>query len=524
MPWSAFIDEVAELLANEARVPPHKLNTTAPGGAGPAAPHDIGYLRALYEAEDFDRLIETVRTSKALLDQPEPAFLLGCALQRTGRATEAEYAFYRSLHTDPRIWQHAKANSAAEKIAALQSFSVYGPRLANILRDCAVYGHCTDTLDPDQERLIEHILMARRAAWHEGRTPPPPHVSAYDRGKRLPERALAGLKVLLVCCPRVRLGVTQVAVESELYHHYTHSARNAGIAVDFFDATEMIAYPDSPSGRFQETLTALERVVLAGDYDVIVFEGNFTPAEYTVTPAFWQALKDKKRFFLVSFTTDCYNATSPIEPWGPVSDVMTVGDISNGNYWATDLKRKMLYSPSLPFHEADFEGVPTKDIDLGFIGSRPSFVLRARNLYYYAAEACGIDTRLLIHSRLAEDSAGTRDYATFLQRLKLTFNNGFVWYIPGEKCIITGRIAESILSRCLLLQETGSPIDDFFVPYVHYIPVANIHQFVAFSQFMLKHEEVRHRIVEDARSFHQTHYSSSLFWRELLARAREARG
>jgi hypothetical protein len=54
---------------------------------------------------------------------------------------------------------------------------------------------------------------------------------------------------------------------------------------------------------------------------------------------------------------------------------------------------------------------------------------------------------------------------------------------------------------------------------VHYIPVANIHQFVIFSQYFRKHEPVRSRLARDASEFYRAHYAAKRFWQALKARS-----
>ena len=107
------------------------------------------------------------------------------------------------------------------------------------------------------------------------------------------------------------------------------------------------------------------------------------------------------------------------------------------------------------------------------------------------------------------------EYIEVFKRTKIAFNNG--WVGAGEDTM-TGRIAESILSNTLLMNEHNNnpAILNFFTPFVHYIPVSNVHQFVCYSQFFLENEELMEDITRSTKAFYIDHYSSEKFWIKLI--------
>jgi len=50
--------------------------------------------------------------------------------------------------------------------------------------------------------------------------------------------------------------------------------------------------------------------------------------------------------------------------------------------------------------------------------------------------------------------------------------------ISANHHIVTLRVFEITYAHALLLDEVGSEIDRLYVPYVHYLPFANVHQAV----------------------------------------------
>jgi len=65
----------------------------------------------------------------------------------------------------------------------------------------------------------------------------------------------------------------------------------------------------------------------------------------------------------------------------------------------------------------------------------------------------------------------------------------------------------------LVLQQSGAPVDQFFVPFIHFVPVTNIDQMISFARFFLENEAWRARIVDAARGFWDEHYSTASSWR-----------
>jgi hypothetical protein len=167
----------------------------------------------------------------------------------------------------------------------------------------------------------------------------------------------------------------------------------------------------------------------------------------------------------------------------------------------------------LPYDESCFRGaVPEgRDLGLSYIGSGT----RHRKLYMDVAQHSGLPVAGHIHNRLLRGGPDFSAMADIYGRSKIIFNNG--WHEEGE-AIITARVGEAVMSGALLLQEDGAPVEDYLVPFVHYVPFANLHQFIALAQFFLGEEDWRKKIAADAHHFWCKYYSGSLFWKTALAK------
>jgi len=83
---------------------------------------------------------------------------------------------------------------------------------------------------------------------------------------------------------------------------------------------------------------------------------------------------------------------------------------------------------------------------------------------------------------------------------------------------VTFRIFEATASGSLVLNHAASRNDDFFVPYVHFVPFETVHDLVCFSRFLLAHPETRIRMATEAVRWLNDHYSGELFWHKVFAR------
>jgi hypothetical protein len=168
----------------------------------------------------------------------------------------------------------------------------------------------------------------------------------------------------------------------------------------------------------------------------------------------------------------------------------------------------------LPFDETLLAATEDdKTLDMVLVGTRH----RSRDDLAMMLETHGVPLLARLHYRLAAEAPSIAEYADLMRRARLTLNTGRV-EANRSLTILTGRCIEAIAARTVLLEETGSAIDDYFLPFVHYVPYANVHQLVIFSQFLLKHDDYRRRMAEQAFAWYQRHYTSDRFWGALLQR------
>ena len=380
------------------------------------------------------------------------------------------------------------------------------------LRHSSLLGPASTVSNPLDENIFGVILLANLQGWRSGAIPTPSRVSTYE-SDRSSLSAISEQKTLKlsICYPRYR---PNNGTESELLVHLSGSATRAGHIVSQFDIGD-ISYDEIIKRRMnygkivKSGVVALKEFLLFERPDIVVFDGNFMPNGKSITREMIREIKRDFGFKLCTIVGDLHDLQpqSRLDYWGEVSDLVVVFNSQTQHYANFIDKKKVLVAPFIPFDEHRFNRGAERDIGLGFCGGKG----RRRDAFLSFADQCGIPTT----THFVDDKNYLTDgeFRDFLTRSQITFSNGYMGTIDGmPHSAMTQRIAESILSRSLLVYESGSQIDDYLVPFVHYIPVDNVHDLVHSCRYLLNHEEKRAEMANEAYSFLTEHYSSKKFW------------
>ncbi len=384
------------------------------------------------------------------------------------------------------------------------------PRIFQLFQPCALLERFKPQLDPRQRETILRLVETHQSSWESQTTPQPRYKDVY---RKVTDSGSADIPVVIVmpkyvCCD-------PACLISEVTHHVQVSATEAGLKVHRFDA-DQLTHKKSPD--FAHHLQRLENFLDEKRPALVVFDGNYFPKEDMIDVEILAQLKKRFNFKIMTMIGDLYDHTRVdcLSYWAPASDLSVIFHRYTWFYDSFPSKEKVLVCPTLPFGESIFRGASQekRDLDISYIGSGH----RNRRLYMDVARHSGLRVSGHIHDHdrpLSQEAPGLSTLADIYGRSKIIFNNG--WHDDGE-AIITGRIGEVILSGAMLLQEHGAPIHDYMVPFVHYVPFANMHQFIAMAQFFLSEENWRQKIAVDAHRFLREHYSTALFWKAALGR------
>ena len=371
-----------------------------------------------------------------------------------------------------------------------------------------------------QNRIIANMFDEYARSWSAGSLQMPISSRVFQVDKsRLKELSGRPVSVSFVG-PRYYVGELPLTVDNGGFPGFVESARTAGMKVYEFDVSQTLSINGYSGKRVtsqqvvNQELSRLRAHLRETKPDILVVDGNFVPGAGSYDAGLLADLKQEFGFSLCTFIVDFHELQTEdkLGYWGEVSDlvVFTSGSWSHHNkyYDRFSQKEKILLSPCPPTDESQWlnKTVP-KDIQLGFWGGKG----RRRTDYLDFATKCGIATNIVYREDVGRKSFD--EYVEFLLRSKISFTSGFTGIAAGRRTgIMTYRIWESILAGALLIHESGSQIDEFLVPFVHFVPVDSVHELVHFSRFLLDNEKIAENISTQALAFYMEHYSSTKFW------------
>jgi hypothetical protein len=316
-------------------------------------------------------------------------------------------------------------------------------------------------------------------------------------------------KSAAVVMPRF-INCDSVNIDHDIAYHVAHSAKAAGVQLSRYDA-DAITYKGT--GRLHAEIDRLKEFLSANRPEIVAFDGNFVPNGRTIDTDIISEMKRQFGFKFLVIVGDCYDTTyyDCLGYWHGVADVSVIFHRNTRYFRALNDKANVMICPTIPTYTAGVSAKQDRDVDIGYCGSDR----RQRRTFMTAAADAGLRTECRFINRLRGESFSRQEYTDLLGRSKLAFNNG--WIRNGES-IMTGRIGEVLASGALLIEEGGSPINDYLVPFVHYVPVANVAQFVCFCQFLAENDEIRSGLAREGGDFWREHYGSDRFWQAVAQR------
>lgn len=400
----------------------------------------------------------------------------------------------RAAH-EAMIWARKRISFERDAKWRVTVLSTARPFFLN--RECSILGPLEDKLSDTRRETIRDLLDGRRRGWEQGRAQMPERRDVFVRAAPVPSRSLA------VVMPKY----VNYVLDNDISYNVLNSSLSAGFRSVHIPA-DHITY--AGSNDLPGDLAKLEAELGEHRPSIVVIDGNYIPNGKSLDAAILRRLKSKFGFKIVCIIGDCYNHQPKdfLGYWTQVADLSVIFHRYNRHYSSLANKEAVLVAPTLPFHEPTLRAEQNsgREFDLSYVGSRKS---RNRRDFIEAALSRGVHGLVRFHDRRGDAPPTMGEYASILKQSKMVFTNG--WIDSGED-IITGRAGEAILAGACLIHEVGSPINEYLVPFVHYVPVANLAQFVSFCQFLAEDDERREYIAQQGRAFWVENYSSKAFW------------
>jgi len=311
---------------------------------------------------------------------------------------------------------------------------------------------------------------------------------------------------LLVFLP-IFIGNSEKYIKNDLTFNVMSSAENAGwIVQQYYGKSQQ----NTPKLRKEREIDEFIRIIEEFKPQLVCIDSNAPINQNNFNNERLSKIKEKYGFKVLMFVPDF--EIRKLQYWG--NDLVDFVNFSRPSLRSKINfipEQKLICLPGLPYSESIFEGESEKEYDFYYSGSDT----RQRRIFLDAARNTNLNVKALFENRIIHKSPEYREYIQEMGKSRMTFSNG---YISRNNSLIAGRFIESILSKSVCLYEDCPDLDAFFVPYRHYIPVSNIHEFVINAQFLRISPEILARISEQAYTYFMDNYSSKLFWNYIASR------
>ncbi|WP_448191921.1 glycosyltransferase family protein [Azospirillum sp. sgz301742] len=517
----------------------------------PAHPDALAHHgESLRMAGRGDTAIRTLRRAIALSPgQPELHVLLGGLLLDAGDVTGAEEAFRAAAGLCPgwglprlHLWHlvidsgridealeygqrlasdcpqyaeevlskialhQAKREQWAAALATYQRLAAIVPEVRAMLGDALFAGHDVGACDaavPQGGDVGVNVLppMAGRFA------------AAYGADGWQGQRILVLMPKHIGCDPR--------AIEHDLSQYLTEAAKASGLEVLFIAADE-VSYPvfmtPERRSRSPSNLRSIAARILEFMPDVVVLDCNSLSDGDTINHSWLRVLQEKVPFKIVGVVPDNHGpGRQRVEHWAAAVDAFVHFEPGasghSGPCPGSDSDKMILTYVPVPdyFHSDSI----VRDMGGIFVGSPSGNGLGHRALWLSALKTRMPECRLIMGNRFAATSPNLTEYARLHGRTKVSFNFG---RRPAGTVIVTGRTYESIRAGCLLLEQAGSRLGDFFVEGKHFATFRNADEMIALGRHFLNNDDLRTTMAADAQAFMQENYAPKFFWPYVLSR------
>ena len=388
---------------------------------------------------------------------------------------------------------------------AWQTLADSEPRVAELLNPCPVFGPASTQLTAQAEQVIGGLIAHQRQMFEAGAIPLPAHLPDVQ----YPD-VPAPLRVLVVMASPVnRVKITDLVDGIDL------SAFDLGIEIAHFTKANDLLYDlrhERDPNVLADAVTALDLELARFRPHIVMFDGNFLSHARTITPAYF-ADRHLWGFKLVVVIGDQYD-TQPnfFDHWAVEADLVVAFNRRSTHFLMSEHAHKFMYWPCIPIARSLYQPFTDsqKIVDTCLIGT----VKAGRELMGSYIRSLGISGHIILHDRkngvLSRD-----DYWRLTGQAKTVINSG---NISNVHSMVTGRAFEAVVLGTLVLEEVGDDLDKVFIPWVHYVPFANLNQAAILIQYFAKHEDGRRTMTDMAYDWMNTYFSPEQFWQAICGR------
>ena len=382
-------------------------------------------------------------------------------------------------------------------------------------------GTKVEVLDSDIEQLRSRLIAASETG-HPVSDARPPSAALLDDITPEDIASLKGRRILLIL--RENYFESSDSRKSEIKKHFCASTETLGMDVSFFSANPFIHYASGDKGARIRALTDLVKLIQETKPEFVVFENLcaqpgdtlLTPEHYAETLA---RLRSAFNFKLIAMYPDAWSPESIFGLSCAEAFADTIWHLSYSSHLKFNeaIQKKSAVVP-FPYSFTFGDSQPERDLGATFMGAAQAYNF-LRPLWFMAIEDGHIPFKLILTQPIKQPGRLTltnQEYAALLRRIRISVQ--FSARDVTTK-ILCGRVWESILAGCALLEEDNIETRQLLVPYLHYIPFNSIHDLAVAVACLEKYPEEREALAQQGFDWGTRVLDPGKLWAHVLLKA-----
>ena len=503
------------------------------------APHDsnraLGLALALFRSSAFGACVQLLASLdvKSLDLNHAKMLLAGVSLNQKGDLQEASRVLGEIESLNPNgqwvsavleeIYQTANIafnRSEMDRARTLYNLGLrFDTRLHGINKGSLGQPLDPIDLDNDVQELLHRLREAESCELSQAEFPPAAQKLASVSEEDI--NLLKGRKLLLIL--REQMHENSQSRKCEISHNFLVSAERAGLEVQTFSADPFIFYWLHSDEDRAKALKKLAGMIAEFRPDAVVFDCLCAQvSDITLTPQVYAGtltkLKQLFGFKLIALYPDAYE---PACTWASdyvaqfADSIWILSHLAFLNFSPEAQNKTTIVPYPYPNHGLDFE---SKDIETAFLGTSKRYNF-LRSLWFLAMEDAKIPYELLLTDPTEKPNRlclSDEAYGELLGRIQTCIQ--FSARDVTTK-IMCGRVWESMMVGCALLEEENIETKELLVPYVHYVPFNDLRELAVAVECLRRYPDARERLATRGYRWVRKLLSGENLWAYMLLKA-----
>lgn len=300
------------------------------------------------------------------------------------------------------------------------------------------------------------------------------------------------------------------------FSRYINSAKQVGIITSFFEASLIsYNYEVGDSIRLQNSKKIIKKLlnkISSFQPDLIFVDVNYIPDLATFNDDVVSSIRSICSAKIVGHIDDLFTDENHrvARIWGKFLDIV----IHNSPGWKYKTKGNIIYIPSPTDPLSFYPAKKTNGIFFSGIGNLPRFP------YLFIAKLFCQNNNyshyIKIHDRKIVNALSQDEFNRYVREshavLEMTARSSTIRPTGGRTRI-------PLICKSLLIMEKSVDMNNFIVPYLHYIPFDNKRELELAIQLTFESKKLVNKITDTAYTFVRKHYHEDIIWKEIFHHA-----